>query len=110
MRKKLASYHSLWRHKKNRIYKSAAVEDTSAAGTPTIKFLSEKVEDVRARLDHLMKKIATESDILACERNEAVLSLDNLRRRDAISPDMYKHYNTLLSSSLPTPTVKKGCR
>ena len=54
-----------------------------------------------------MKKIATESDIPACERNEAVLSLDNLRRRDAISPDMYKHYNTLLSSSLPTPTVKK---
>ena len=63
-------------------------------GTPTLKFLPEKVEDVRARLDQVMKNFSPSN------RNEAVSLLDNLRRRDVISPDMYKHYNGILAESL----------
>ena len=68
----------------------------------TLKFLPEKVEDERTRLEHVMTNFSPSN------RNEAVSLLDNLKRR-GISPDAYKHYNTILaeSLSLSPPTVKR---
>ena len=66
---------------------------------PTLKFLPEKVDDVRARLDQVMH------DFSPSNRNEAVSLLDNLKRRDGISPDAYKHYNGILAESLSLSPV-----
>ena len=69
---------------------------SKAAGTSTLKFLPEKVEDVRERLDHLMKNFSIS------DRNEAVSLLDNLKRREVISLDMYKQYNDIISITIFT--------
>ena len=85
----MASRQSLWYHK-NRKFPCKAI----ANGTPTLKFLPEKIEDERTRLNHVMH------DFSPSNRNEAVSLLDNLRHRDGIRPDAYKHYNDKLAESL----------
>ena len=81
-----ASKQSVWNHKQRC---KSAVEETPPKAA-TIKFLPEKIEDERTRLNQVMHNFSPSN------RNEAVSLLDNLRDRDGIRPDAYKHYNDKL--------------
>ena len=56
--KKLASYHSLWRHKKNRVCKSADATPSKDVSIPT--FLPEKIEES----EPLVKVIKLSADVV----------------------------------------------